>query len=443
MFQKRLAELTINDINNLVSIRRERENLYLEYKSNLSNSNRDKKEFLKDVSGFANAGGGFLLIGIEENKGVPTNICGTGGEVGNQKIDEWINNVLISNLDPKIYYELKIITGLKDNKALIIIHIPESKKKPHMVTLDNRNNYFIRHNTSVNAATHIEVREMFEYSNRITNKLEQFLKTRNMFDENDYDFGQTDNSEHLFSRANSESSTLPPILKYSFMPRYLEDNRVDVASKEMAEWIEENSKGFNPAPHVEVIKKWNKIITLYGVTYPDILPRKDGQEVDYYYHYVELLNNGYIESGHSYYIFYNHREKKRPIIHLTYTVGLFWIMLEFALSYFKRINYFEEVIFQLSSANIKGIALGGFGKLSDREKWYEPYSWDFEKPPVCRHERFKFNESFLVKNMNDDDIVNVVKEFSKKISRAFGETCDKCFSKEGNIDEGKLNYLLR
>ena len=107
MFQKRLEEITIKDINNLVSVRKERENLYLEYKSNLSNSNRDKKEFLKDVSGFANTGGGFLLIGIEENKGVPTNICGTDGEVGSQKIDEWINNVLISNLDPKIFYELK------------------------------------------------------------------------------------------------------------------------------------------------------------------------------------------------------------------------------------------------------------------------------------------------------------------------------------------------
>jgi len=56
----------------------------------------------------------------------------------------------------------------------------------------------------------------------------------------------------------------------------LDDNRIDVASKEIGEWIEEDSKGFNPAPHVEVINKWNKIITLYGVTYPDILPRKDG-----------------------------------------------------------------------------------------------------------------------------------------------------------------------
>jgi len=118
-------------------------------------------------------------------------------------------------------------------------------------------------------------------------------------------------------------------------------------------------------------------------------------------------------------------------------------MLEFALSYFKRIKYFEEVIFQLSAVNVKGIALGGFGKLSDREKWYEPYSWDFEKPPVCRNERFKFNENFLVKNTSDDDIMNFIKEFSKKISRAFGETRDKCFSKEGNIDKEKLIYFQR
>lgn len=359
MFLKKIEELTLDDINELVFVRKERENLHLEYKSNISNSNRDKKEFLKDVSGFANAGGGFLLIGIKENKGLPADICGTNEEIGNQKIDEWINNVLISNLDPKVFYELKIITGLKNDKVVIIIYVPESKKKPHMVTLDKKNNYFVRHNTSVNSATHIEVREMFEYSNRITNKFEQFLRRRNLFDDNDLSFGLSDNVTQLYDRVSEKDSRLKPFMIFSFIPRYLEENRADVVSKEFETWIIENSKGFEPAPHVEIINQWNRIVTLYGVIYPDIVHNyMDDKGDNYYWNYIELLNNGYIEIGHSYSLFYTHPEKKKPILHLTYSVALFWIMIEFALSYYKKIKYLEEVIFQLSAINIKGIALG-------------------------------------------------------------------------------------
>jgi predicted HTH transcriptional regulator len=39
-------------------------------------SDSDRKEFLYDISSFANASGGHLIFGIKEDGGVPTNICG-------------------------------------------------------------------------------------------------------------------------------------------------------------------------------------------------------------------------------------------------------------------------------------------------------------------------------------------------------------------------------
>ncbi len=440
MFQKKIEELTLEDINKLVFVRKERENLHLEYKSDISNSNRDKKEFLKDISGFANAGGGFLIIGITENKGLPDGICGTDMEIGSQKIDEWINNVLISNLDPKIFYELKIITGIEDDKILIIIHIPESKKKPHMVTLDDRNNYFVRHNTSVNTATHIEVREMFEYSNRITKRLEQFLERKNLFDDRNPNFGLNDNITHLYNRFFQDRNLKTPFIIFSFIPRYLEDNRADVASKDLGNWITDNLKGYEPAPHVRIINQNDRIVALHGAMYPNVIYNIKDDEGDYYYwNYCELLNNGYIEIGHSNSLFYIHSNSGKPILRLTYSVAFFWLMLNFAISFYERIKYSEEIIFQLSAVNVKGIALGGFGN----NEWAEPYSFNFEEPPVCRDERFKFNESFSTKEKNDDDFKNIISSFSKKISRAFGETKDKCFDKDGNIDKQKLVYLQR
>ncbi|SRR5260221_580015 len=49
----------------------------IEYKEALSgNADGDKKEFLADVSSFANASGGDLIYGIKEQSGVPIELSG-------------------------------------------------------------------------------------------------------------------------------------------------------------------------------------------------------------------------------------------------------------------------------------------------------------------------------------------------------------------------------
>jgi predicted HTH transcriptional regulator len=191
--------LILKDLEDLVTIRKERESLNLEYKKEINNSSNGKKEFLKDVTGFANGGGGYLLLGIDEEDGLPLGIPGVSKTIGKQKIDEWINNVLISNVVPKLNYDLKVLEN-KNNNLVIIMYISESYKKPHMVTFESKNCYYVRHNNSVNVASYIEVREMFEYSNKINNKLEEFLKKRNLFDESNNDFGQSENTSHLYNK---------------------------------------------------------------------------------------------------------------------------------------------------------------------------------------------------------------------------------------------------
>ncbi len=49
-----------------------REGLLIEYKRDMyGNADADKREFLKDLSSFANSSGGHLLIGVDEAQGVP------------------------------------------------------------------------------------------------------------------------------------------------------------------------------------------------------------------------------------------------------------------------------------------------------------------------------------------------------------------------------------
>jgi predicted HTH transcriptional regulator len=81
------------------------ESKVIEYKKSLPNFDipKEKKEFLADVSSFANASGGDLIYGIEESKGVPIDLCGL--EIPETEIDKLkrkIEGIIRLNIGPRI-----------------------------------------------------------------------------------------------------------------------------------------------------------------------------------------------------------------------------------------------------------------------------------------------------------------------------------------------------
>lgn len=440
MFDKPFNEITIEDIENLIFIRKERENNYLEYKEKLGHSNKDKKEFLKDVSGFANASGGFLIIGVKEHKpsGLPEKICGIEKIIGNQKVDEWINNVLISNLDERIHYSLRIFEFKnKDNKIVLLLYIPESPKKPHMITFQGKNNYYVRHNTSVNPATQSEVKEMFEYSKKNINKLEDFLRRRYLYDDRNNNFGFNDNSIKLYSEIVNDTNKQFPFVLYSFIPKYLDENRLNTTSQDFYDWLEMHKVGFEPAIKNDLFyfNKYQKIIKLDGITFPSILSKTENLKDESYLNYFEILNNGFFESGISSEIIFSRMIKENPptektFVHLTRTIGYAWMLLNFAKHFFEKVGYYDEVIFQLSIANVKNFVLAGFS-----ENWAEPFNFYYGTPSSCSHEKFKIIEKFMVSEMSEKIIKEIVLDLASKLSHAFGESEIKCFDKEGNFNK--------
>lgn len=105
---KLLKDVTAEDIiylkNNQIQ-----ESINLEYKKELpGNSDSDKKEFLADVSSFANTIGGTIIYGIEEekdehgrNRGIPKEIVGLG-TVNFDQEKQRLENIIRDNLDPKL-----------------------------------------------------------------------------------------------------------------------------------------------------------------------------------------------------------------------------------------------------------------------------------------------------------------------------------------------------
>lgn len=80
---KEIIDCSLTDIQVIIDNPDYAENEYLDYKKAFSIDavDKDKKqqeqvEFRNDVCAFANANGGYLIFGVDEKKGIPTEIIG-------------------------------------------------------------------------------------------------------------------------------------------------------------------------------------------------------------------------------------------------------------------------------------------------------------------------------------------------------------------------------
>ncbi|MFA5937795.1 MAG: ATP-binding protein [Sinimarinibacterium sp.] len=134
---------------------------YLDYKQALSGTSAKeaKREFLKDVTGFANAAGGTLLIGVlepSENRTVDEQCLGLeDGEALAKTLERLAN----SCVDPRIPGLLVVNVPRKSGRSCIVVHVPPSLGRPHMVQHEGHRSFHIRHSESTDHMTTHEIRE--------------------------------------------------------------------------------------------------------------------------------------------------------------------------------------------------------------------------------------------------------------------------------------------
>jgi predicted HTH transcriptional regulator len=129
---KEILSITQEDLESLIT-NSVPESKAIEYKSELpGNSDGDKKEFLADVSSFANASGGDLIFGIEETDGYPVGVTGLSNIIADQeklRLEEIIRNGISPRINGLEIQEIVLTTSV-----CILIRIPNSWNSPHMVT---------------------------------------------------------------------------------------------------------------------------------------------------------------------------------------------------------------------------------------------------------------------------------------------------------------------
>lgn len=136
------------------------ENSALEYKAcaALENTEPRKNELSKDVSAFANSGGGELIYGVLEQDNIPTGLD-TGFDPAGPIKREWIEQVIGSRIKPKIQ-DIVIrpiaLTGPNAGRFAYVLEIPQS----HTAHQAADKKYYKRRNFIAEAMEDYEIRDV-------------------------------------------------------------------------------------------------------------------------------------------------------------------------------------------------------------------------------------------------------------------------------------------
>ena len=177
MINKKLDDITKQDIDDLVD-NEVRESRTVEYKRQLpAGSDADKKEFLADVSSFANTSGGDLLYGVSEEEGIPTSAHG----LSNINIDDEIlrlGSILTSGLEPRIPgTHFRPIEGFSDGPVLML-RIPKSWTSPHMVKFKGSSRFHARTSAGKYQMDVQQIGSAFSMSESLPERIRQFRDDR-------------------------------------------------------------------------------------------------------------------------------------------------------------------------------------------------------------------------------------------------------------------------
>jgi len=136
------------------------EGLSVEFKRDMyGNSDGDRKEFLKDLSSFANSAGGHLVIGVEEDQGVAINVTPVDGNP--DTVLQRLEQIARTGVEPRIVGTQMRAVPIAGSGFVYLIRVPRSWNPPHRVSLQNSNRFYLRSSAGAHEASVEELRAIF------------------------------------------------------------------------------------------------------------------------------------------------------------------------------------------------------------------------------------------------------------------------------------------
>jgi hypothetical protein len=160
-----LDDISLDDIRLLIE-NQVPEGPHLAYKETpYGDRPQDEHEMLRDIVALANADGGYLVLGVrEDGGGQPAEIVPFDDP---ESIRQWIHLACQDGIRDRIpgLRVRAFETGF--NQGIVVIHVPFSDRRPHMIALADRTDFYRRYGTDRRPMTIGEIREMILGSSRL------------------------------------------------------------------------------------------------------------------------------------------------------------------------------------------------------------------------------------------------------------------------------------
>jgi hypothetical protein len=148
------------------------ESITVEYKLKIQvDTPKDKKEFLADVSSFANASGGELIFGIEEDQGIPQGIAPISIADVDLEVRR-LGSLIRDGIKPRISHRIDVFDARAGK--ILIVRVERSWNAPHRVIYDGHDKFYARTSAGKYPMDVDQLRTAFTQSQGVTDRLRGF-----------------------------------------------------------------------------------------------------------------------------------------------------------------------------------------------------------------------------------------------------------------------------
>jgi hypothetical protein len=139
-------------------------------------SNEEKKEFLKDISSFANTVGGHIVVGMREKSGIARELAGIDIDPDKERLR--LEQLARDGLQPRIMGLRIAALKLANGQHVLVIRIPRSWNPPHRVVAQGSNRFWARGGAGKYEPDVDQLRELFAVAPTLAERIRDFRLDR-------------------------------------------------------------------------------------------------------------------------------------------------------------------------------------------------------------------------------------------------------------------------
>ena len=129
------------------------------------------------VSAMANAFGGYVLIGVEEDKGTASEVCGIV-ESDPDRLTRGVSDSIRSSLEPPLLGCRVKWIPIDEDRGVLLIRIPRSDSAPHRVVVGNSRHFYLRDENGKHPMSVSELRRAFLFGAEVEERIRRFRAER-------------------------------------------------------------------------------------------------------------------------------------------------------------------------------------------------------------------------------------------------------------------------